>query len=88
MSTRYTVTVREVGASGQAHTARVLADSEAEAQDRALTRLFGRSAFWFRDSGVANIGNYGQVFEALPRRLGDGNTSRTNRARLSVERGW
>jgi len=88
---RYTVTVTELGERGRDRTTRVLAEDEIDARCRGVAKIFGPRAFWFPDSGLRTGDpsyGYGQVFEPLERELGGGNTSRTGRARFTVEAGW
>lgn len=82
----YTVTITEVGANGAVHTTRVRVQGTEEALARALQKLWGKGAIWQPDSGLQG---YGQVFKSMAvlGYKGDHSyTSRTNRARLDIER--
>jgi hypothetical protein len=45
-------------------------------------KKFGRNCFFHQDNGLPT--GYGQVFEALPQRLGGGNSSKTGRVLFEV----
>ena len=49
---------------------------------KAIVTHWGVGAFWWRDQGLASIGNYGQVCRATS---GGGSTCLTSRLRLDVE---
>ena len=76
----YTVTVTELTGTRRQHETRVRAEDEHSAAAKGITKLFGKRAGWFRDSGI-RTGNYGQV--TMPVKTG-GQTCITDRARLEV----
>lgn len=80
---RFRVAVVELDAQRKVHETVVVADDESDAKAIGLAKLFGKSAFWFADSGLPG-GHWGQVFRPL-RGDGNQNTSLTPRARLDVE---
>ena len=55
-----TVTIRNLS-NGSEYTSRHRTDDEHEALRRAITKHWGRRAFWHADSGLG--WHYGQVFE-------------------------
>jgi hypothetical protein len=88
MARLFTVSLDELSTRGRergTRATRVHADDEDMAITKAIQKLFGSRCFWHPDSGLGKY--YGQVFEALrPRRRNStpGNSSRTDRARITV----
>ena len=56
-----------------------------DALDRAIQKVWGKSAFWWADSGLAG---YGQVCRPVPQKLGGGNNCITSRIGVDIEEGW
>lgn len=81
---QYTVTLN--GSIESDCTIRVLALSEHDAIDRAVARIFGKSAWWWSDSGLGY--EYGQVCKPVPQKLGGGNSCLTGRVNWRVTEGW
>jgi hypothetical protein len=59
---------------------------DADAIQKAVEKMFGKTCFWFRDSGLGLY--YGQVFHPVSQKYGGGNSSVTCRARIDVTEGW
>lgn len=81
----FTVTITEVGTRGKTYFTRVRSHTREKALDRALRKIWGVGTIWLPDSGLPG---YGQVFKsmaALGYKGDHGYSSRTNRARLTIE---
>jgi hypothetical protein len=59
----YTITIRDCLLAGTQRTTRVRAATEAEARDRAVRKLYGKTAWLWQDSGLP-VG-YGQITKPL-----------------------
>ena len=79
-----TVSISECHSGGKSwsHTART--NDKNVAVSRAIRKLFGRKAWFHRDSGLANLGMYGQVVEPAYKNPG-ANNCLTGRVRVTVE---
>lgn len=82
--TRYTVTL--MVRMNSERTVLVLAKSEHNAIERAVTRIFGKTAWWWSDSGLGY--EYGQVCKPVPQKFGGGHSCVTGRVTWNVVAGW
>ena len=78
----WTVTIQEVGSRGTTYTTRVRTEMRDEALARAMKKLWGAGCIWQPDSGVPGMG---QVFQAACYQGDPSFSSRTRRARLTIE---